>query len=151
MLPALEIGPCILTDLSDCFIYGLIPALIISTLLIFVPMIRNIYAYSCVLYPFANILLAFIIGGTIGNSKLDKCYKSIVPEKKYAGYDASSGKSYYKDDIDQYVTTSEILIGKNINNLDYRKEIKELKEKYKKWLPYELGVMLIISIILLFL
>ena len=87
----------------------------------------------------------------MGNSKLDKCYKSIVPEKKYAGFNANTGTSYYKDDIDQYVTTSEILIGKNMNNLDYRKEIKALKEKYKKWIPYELGIMALISIIVLFL
>lgn len=130
---------------------GFIPALIITTLLIFVPTIRNVYSSSYVLYPIASIFLAFVIGGTMGNSKLDKCYKSIAPEKKYVGFDASSGKSYYKDDIDQYVTTSEILIGKNINNIDYRNEIKALKEKYKKWIPYELGVMLVISIVVLFL
>lgn len=130
---------------------GFIPALIITTLLIFVPSIRNAYSAGYILYPIASVFLAFVIGGTMGNSKLDKCYKSIVPEKKYAGFDSSSGRSYYKDDIDQYVTTSEILIGKNINNLDNRKEIKALKEKYKKWIPYELGVMVLISIIVLFL
>jgi len=130
---------------------GFIPALIILTLLIFVPTIRNIYSSSYILYPIASVFLAFVIGGTVGNSKLDKCYKCVSPEKKYAGFDASSGKSYYKDDVDQYITTSEILIGKNINNLECRKEIKALKEKYKKWIPYELGVMVLISIIVLFL
>lgn len=130
---------------------GFIPALIIATSLIFVPAIRNAYSAGYILYPIASVFLAFVIGGTMGNSKLDKCYKSIVPEKKYAGFDSSSGRSYYKDDIDQYVTTSEILIGKNVNNLDNRREIKALKEKYKKWIPYELGVMLLISIIVLFL
>ena len=130
---------------------GFIPALIITTLLIFVPAIRNIYSSSYILYPIASVFLAFVIGGTVGNSKLDKCYKCVSPEKKYAGFDASSGKSYYKDDVDQYITTSEILIGKNINNLECRKEIKTLKEKYKKWIPYELGVMVLISIIVLFL
>lgn len=130
---------------------GFIPALMISTLLIFVPTIRNIYSSSYILYPIASVFLAFVIGGTAGNSKLDKCYKCISPEKKYAGFDASSGKSYYKDDVDQYITTSEILIGKNINNLECRKEIRALKDKYKKWIPYELGVMVLISIIVLFL
>lgn len=130
---------------------GFIPALIILTLLIFVPTIRNIYSSSYILYPIASVFLAFVIGGTVGNSKLDKCYKCVSPEKKYAGFDASSGKSYYKDDVDQYITTSEILIGKNTNNLECRKEIKALKEKYKKWIPYELGIMVLISIIVLFL
>lgn len=130
---------------------GFVPALIISTLLIFVPTIRNIYISSYVLYPIVSIFLAFFIGGMVGSSKLDKCYKYIVPEKRYVGYNASTGTSYYKDDIEQYTTTSEILIGKNVNNLDCRKKIKALKEKYKKWIPYELGIMAVISIIIIIL
>ena len=64
---------------------GLIPGLIISTLLLlFVPNIRNIFAQSYVLYPICVLFLSFIIGGTISSSKLDGLYKNIVPEKKYA-------------------------------------------------------------------
>lgn len=129
---------------------GFIPALIITTLLIFVPTIREIYSSSYVLYPIISVFLALVIGGTIGSAKLEKCYKTITPEQKYAGYDSNKGKSIYKDDIDKYVATSEILIGKNVNNLTYRKEIKEYKEKYKKWIPYEIGIMILISIIVLF-
>lgn len=129
---------------------GFIPALIISTLLLFSRAIREIYSSYYVIYPIVSFLLAFVIGGTIGNSKLDKCYKFISPEKKYAGYDSNSGNSIYKDDIDQYTTTSEILIGKNTNNLEYRKEIRVYKDKFKKFIPYELVILLIISIFVLF-
>lgn len=130
---------------------GFIPALIITTLLLFVPTIRQIYAMGYVVYPIASVILAFAIGGTIGSSKLDRWYKSINPEQKYAGYDSTNYKSIYKDDIDSYVKSSEILIGKNANNLDCRKNILDCYEKYKKYIPYEIGVMLLMSVIVLFL
>lgn len=130
---------------------GFIPALIITTLLLFVPTIRQIYAMGYVVYPIASVILAFAIGGTIGSSKLDRWYKSINPEQKYAGYDSTNYKSIYKDDIDSYVKSSEILIGKNANNLDCRKNILDYYEKYKKYIPYEIGAMLLMSVIVLFL
>lgn len=130
---------------------GFIPALIITTLLLFVPTIRQIYAMGYVVYPIASVILAFAIGGTIGSSKLDRWYKSINPEQKYAGYDSTNYKSIYKDDIDSYVKSSEILIGKNANNLDCRKNILNYYEKYKKYIPYEIGAMLLMSVIVLFL
>lgn len=130
---------------------GFIPALIISTLLLFVPTIRHIFAVSYVLYPVCSLVLAFLIGGMFGSAKLDRYYASINPEQKYAGYDSSKGKSIYKDDIDKYVETSEILIGKNMDNLRCRTEIMSAYEKYKKYIPYELGTMLVLSIITLFL
>ncbi len=130
---------------------GFIPALIITTILIFVPTIRHIYANGYVVFPIINLLLALVIGGTIESSLLDKYYKNIVPEQKYIGYDSTNNKSIYKDDIDKYVTTSEILIGKNINNLDSRNQIKSCRDKYKKWIPYELGIMAFLSLIVLFL
>jgi len=68
---------------------GFIPALIITTLLLLVPTIRHIFADSYVLYPICCILLAFFIGGTMGSAKLDRLYKSISPEQKYAGYDSN--------------------------------------------------------------
>lgn len=130
---------------------GFIPALIITTLLLFVSTIRQIYAMGYVVYPIASVILAFAIGGTIGSSKLDRWYKSINPEQKYAGYDSTNYKSIYKDDIDSYVKSSEILIGKNANNLDCRKNILDYYEKYKKYIPYEIGAMLLMSVIVLFL
>lgn len=130
---------------------GFIPALIITTLLLFVPTIRQIYVMGYVVYPIASVILAFVIGGMFGSAKLDRWYKSINPEQKYAGYDSTNYKSIYKDDIDSYVSSSEILIGKNANNLDCRKNILNCYEKYKKYIPYEIGVMLLMSVIVLFL
>lgn len=130
---------------------GFIPALVITTMLLFVPAIRHIFATSYVLYPICCIIMAFFIGGTVGSTKLDSLYKSITPEQKYAGYDSTNHKSIYKDDIDKYVQTSEILIGKNVDNLKCRESIMEYYSKYKKYIPYEIGIMILFSIISLFL
>lgn len=132
------------------FAIGAIPAIILLTLLIFVPIIRQIYAMTYVVYPIACLLLSFVIGNTFCGGKLDRLYKNIVPEQKYAGYDSTNYKSIYKDDIDKYVETSEILIGKNIDNLKNRNEIKELEEKYSKYIPTEIIVILVLSLIVVF-
>ena len=130
---------------------GFIPALIITTLFLFIPTVRHIFATSYVLYPICCLILAFFIGGTVGSAKLDHLYKSISPEQKYAGYDSTNYKSIYKDDIDSYIRSSEILIGKNVNNLKYREDIMNYYTKYKTYIPYEIGVMILLSIITLFL
>lgn len=130
---------------------GFIPSLIILTLLAFVPMIRQIYSMGYIVFPIASLILAFVIGGTISSTVLDKWYSSINPKQKYAGYDTTNYKSIYKDDIDDYVNSSEILIGKNVDNLTCRKNIISYYEKYKKYIPYEIGVMILLSIIVLFL
>lgn len=132
------------------FAIGFIPASIISILLMFVPTIRMLYSSGYVVYPILVVILSLFIGETIAFSLLDKYYKNIVPDQKYAGYDSNKGTSIYKDDIDKYVATSEILIGKNINNLENRNQIKLYKNKYKKWIPYELGILIFFSIIVLF-
>lgn len=90
-----------------------------------------------------------MIGSMISSSKLDKYYETIVPSKKYAGYDSTNYKRIYKDDIDSFVDTSEILIGKKINNLDNRRMIKKVYEKYKGLIPKELIALLIVTVIVI--
>ena len=88
-------------------------------------------------------------GGTIFGGKLDRLYSTIVPDKKYAGYDTTNYKSIYKDDIDDYVQKSEIIIGKNINNVKNRKEIEELEIKYSKYIPIEMIAILVLSLLMI--
>ena len=131
------------------FALGAIPSLIICTLLVFIPAIRHAYGATFVLFPIIVALLAFMIGNTVFGGTLDRLYSTIVPEKKYDHFDTSAGKSVYKDDIEKYLETSEIIIGKNINNIKNRKEIAELEEKYSKYIPIELIVLLTLSIIMI--
>jgi hypothetical protein len=59
--------------------------------------------------------------------------------------------SIYKEDINNYVETSEILIGKNIDNMIKRKTIEEKYAKYRRLIPFEIVILIIISIIVIFL
>ena len=129
------------------FAIGMIPALIITTILLFVPVINNIMLKGYVVYPICCLILAYLIGNMVASSKLDKYYDPIMPEKKYAGY--SDGHAVYKDDVDKFVGTSEILIGKKVNNLSNRNQIKQEYEKYKKFIPKELLALLIATVIVI--
>lgn len=125
------------------FAIGMIPALIISTILLFVPTIGNIFLHGYVVYPICCLFLAYMIGSMFGASKLDKYYATIIPEKKYAGY--SDGHAVYKDDLDKFIGTREILIGKKVNNLNNREIIKKEYKKYMDYIPIELLVLLVVS------
>ena len=59
------------------FAIGMIPSLIIFTLLLLIPAVRQVFAVSYVLYPICVLVLAMFIGFTIGGSKLNGLYKKI--------------------------------------------------------------------------
>ena len=123
-----------------------IPAIIACILLLFVPTIRILFATGIVLLPIVCCMIAFVLSGTMASWKLDDLYESIVPKKKY-----KNNKKGYKDDIEDFTNTSEILIGKNTHNFEKRNQIRTIYNKYKKYIPYEIGVLIILSIIVVFL
>ena len=125
---------------------GFIPAIIICTLLLFVPTVKMIFASGMVLFPMVCGMITVALNGTMSAWKLEDLYKNIVPDKKYVSYEKG-----YKDDIDKFTNTSEILIGKNTHNMENRKQIMETYDKYKKYVPYEIGVLILLSIIVIFL
>lgn len=128
---------------------GLIPGLVITTLLLFVPDLNQIFFKGYVVYPICVLFLSYLIGSMIASSKLDKYYEPIVPKKKYAGYDSTNYKSIYKDDINSFVGTSEILIGKKVDNLENRRKIRLEYEKYKSFALKELIALLIATVIVI--
>lgn len=131
------------------FASGMIPSLIILSLSALIPALRQIYGQTYILFPIACIFLAYTIGSLVTSSKINNYYEELISDKKYAGYDHSKGKSIYKDDIEKYKQKSEVIIGKNINNLKYREEIKEINEKYSKYIKPEIIALIIISIIVI--
>lgn len=128
------------------FAIGLIPSIIITTILLFVPVINTIILKGFVVYPIVSLFLAFVIGNMVASSKLDKYYETIVPDKKVS---YSSGERHETDDLEKFMGTSEILIGKKVDNLQNRKLIQEEYDKYKKFIPKELIVVLAISVIVI--
>ena len=131
------------------FALGAIPSIAICTLLVLVPMIRQLYGMTYVLYPIATIIFGLMIGVFLFTGSLERLYSTLAPSKKYAGFDSTKGKSIYTDDIEDYKSKSEIIIGKNINNIKNRKEIAELEEKYTKFIPTELFIILVLSILVI--
>lgn len=131
------------------FATGLIPGMVMAALLLFAPYVNNIIFKGFVVYPLIVLFIAYLIGSMIASSKLDKYYETIMPSKKYAGYDSTNNERIYEDDIDSFVSSSEILIGKKVNNLDYRRIIKKEYEKYRGLIPKELVALLIVTIIII--
>ena len=130
---------------------GMIPAIIITSIFLFIPTLNKVFLKGIVVYPLVAVFLMYMIGSIIANSKLDKYYDTISPDKKYAGYDTTNNKSIYKDDMDSYLNTSDILIGSKVNNLVYREKIREIYNKYKNSvLPMILvlaGVSIVVAIV----
>ena len=131
------------------FAIGLIPSLVICSLLAIIPVVREYYAKTYLLFPLASIILGYVIGTSFSGGKLHRLYSTIVPKQKYAGYDSDKHQSIYKDDMDDYLNTSEIIIGKNIDNIEHRKEIDNIEKKYSKLIPKELIAVLILSTIVI--
>lgn len=127
---------------------GLIPGIVVSTILLFIPKLNLFFLKGFVTFPLCVLILGFIIGGIISDSKLSKYYENIMPDKKSAGFD-SNYKRVYEDDIDNFVGTSDVLIGKKVNNLDSRRIIREEYDKSKLKLPKLLISLLILSIVVL--
>ena len=127
---------------------GLIISLIICTLAALIPLVRQIYGMTYILFPIAALLLGFMIGNSIFRGKIDSLYSTIEPSKKYVGWDSANSKSVYTDDINEFTSKSEILIGKNVNNLNIRKEILEMDKKYSSLLSTELIILVALSIVI---
>lgn len=123
---------------------GFIVATAICVILLIFPTMRTLYAQSFVLYPILCLFLTFVIGEVIGINMLDGLYKNIVPEKKY-----ESSVKDYRDDINKYTEKSEVLIGKNYNNLEKRTKIKEQYNECKKYIKYEAIALVVISILVI--
>lgn len=125
---------------------GLLPGAILTILLIFLPVLGDVIKKGYAVYPFMTIFFGYFIG-MILNNKIQALYDCIIKDKKYAGYDSDRQRSVYKDDIEAFKSKAEVLIGKNSKNLTYREEIKKMSEDYNKYIPIELLIVLVITLV----
>ena len=114
---------------------------------ILIPMMRDVFNESIILFTLILISFTYFIGSLIGSSMYSDLYKNIKPKRVYTSYNERNINKY---DIDNFVNRSEVLIGKNINNDKCRKEIKEKFEKYKKFIPKEIVALIITTITTIF-
>lgn len=136
-----------------CFSYtsalGNIVGIVLSTILICLPPVFSIVTSGYwILYPICCLILGYFMGTIIFSNTMNSLYKNIDMEKIYDGYDPNTFESRYKSDKQSYVNSSEVIIGKNIDNLSNRIKIKELYTDKKKYIKFELMAIAFITLVL---
>ena len=136
-----------------CFSYtsalGNIVGIVLSTILICLPPVFSIVTSGYwILYPICCLILGYFMGTIIFSNTINSLYKNIDMEKIYDGYDPNTFESRYKSDKQSYVNSSEVIIGKNIDNLSNRIKIKELYTDKKKYIKFELMAIAFITLVL---
>ena len=135
---------------SFSIVVGLILSYILHLLLIINKSALNpvmvTYLSNKYLIVFGQWFLAILLGNLFGCWYILSIYKPLLPNTRYAGYDYSSLKSIYKDDIDEYVKHSEIHIGQFWDAAQRRSKIEKIYKITNKIIL----VQLLISIVLFF-
>ena len=126
--------------------FCLIPAMVVSLLLLANESLREtVYEYAY-LYPLMCFGIAFAMSGLVF-VRLSSMYKSIIPEQKYAGH-SKDYKSIYVDDVEDFTKKSEVIIGANYKNLEIRKSLNNMISTCKKIILPELLVVGVISVVI---
>lgn len=89
--------------------------------------------------------IAIVLGNATSFWFIMSIYKPILPDTKYAGYNSSTYKSIYKDNIEDYVEHCEVHIGKYWDAAKRRNTIEKIYKVTSKIVLLQL----VISIILL--
>ena len=125
--------------------YTLVPSILLTALMLVInESIRDTIMNYAYLYPFISLGISFALSSPV-MVRMTMLYKSIIPEQKYAGY--KDHKSVYTDDVESFISKSEVTIGKNYKNLEIRKSIQKMLDFSKKIILPELGLLVIVSII----
>ena len=137
-----------------CFLYtfalGSIVAIILSVILVCMPPVFSILTGGYwMLFPVICLILGYFLGTLLFSGSISNLYKNIDMEKIYDGYDSNTFESKYKSDKNSYINSSEVIIGKNIDNLSNRNKIKDLYYEKKKYIKFELIAVVVITLILL--
>lgn len=137
-----------------CFSYsmalGSIVGIILSTILMCLPPVfKALTGGYWIAFPICCLILNYFLGFLLFSNSINSLYKTIDMEKIYDGYDPNTFESKYKSDKHSYINTSEVIIGKNIDNLSNRNKIKYLYLEKKKYIKFELLAIVVITLILL--
>ena len=95
---------------------------------------------------FGQWFVAILLGNVFSYWYILSVYKPLLPETKYVGYNYSTGRGNYTDDVDDYIEHSEVHFGKY---WDAEKRRTKIEKMYKITSKIIL-VQLLISVILFF-
>lgn len=136
----------------QCFTISI--GILLSYILYFI-LKGNITKIPTVLLPYFNnklVLLigqwfvALLLGNLVSYWYMLAIYRPLLPESRYAGYNSSTYRAVYKDDVNDYTEHSEIHIGKYWDAEKRRNKI----EKIYKITSKIILVQLVISFLLFF-
>lgn len=77
-----------------------------------IPQILAQFMRNKYILVFGQWFVAILMGNVFSYWYIFAIYKPLLPEAKYAGYNSSTYKSVYKDDVDDYLEHSEVQFGK---------------------------------------
>lgn len=97
---------------------------------------------------FGQWLLAILLGNLLSYWYILSIYRPLLPNAKYVGYNRSSHKSMYTDDINNYIEHSEVHIGKYWDADKRRKKIEKIYKITSKILIGQLVISLIMFLII---
>lgn len=111
-----------------------------------IPPVLTEYMNNKYVLVFGQWFVAILLGNIFSYWYIISIYKPLLPETKYAGYDSTTYKSKYKDDVEDYIEHSEVHFGKFWDAEKRRTQI----EKIYKVTRIIVLVQLLISVILFF-
>ena len=111
-----------------------------------IPPILAEYMNNKYILIFGQWFVAILLGNVFAYWYILSIYKPLLPSAKYAGYNRSTYKSKYTDDIDEYLEHSEVHFGKFWDAEKRRNKIEKIYKVTNKIIL----VQLLISILLFF-
>ena len=97
---------------------------------------------------FGQWIIAILLGNFVADWFISMIYKPLVPEKRYAGYNYSSHKSIYRDNVEDYVAHSEVHFGKYADAEDRRLKIEKIYKVSRICLLVQLVISVVLFLIL---
>ena len=97
---------------------------------------------------FGQWFVAVLIGNLLSYWYILSVYRPLLPSSKYAGYNSSTYKSVYKDDIDEYLEHSEVHFGKFWDAEKRRNKIEKIYKITNKIVLAQLAISILLFFIL---
>lgn len=97
---------------------------------------------------FGQWFVAILIGNLLSYWYILSVYRPLLPSSKYAGYNSSTYKSVYKDDMDDYLEHSEVHFGKFWDAEKRRNKIEKIYKITNKIVLAQLAISILLFFIL---
>ena len=97
---------------------------------------------------FGQWFVAILLGNIFSYWYILSLYRPLLPETKYVGYNYSTGRGNYTDDVDDYIEHSEVHFGKYWDAKKRRNQIEKIYKVTNKIVLVQLLLSIILFLIL---